>query len=95
MAPRPRLFPAAVIFGERVRARRKRLNLSQENLAERCDLHWTYVGGVERGTRNVSLENLLRIAYGLEVDLADLVRELPLPPQKVKPTRQPARQTTT
>lgn len=64
------------ILGERVRARRKALGLSQEALAHRCGLHWTFVGQVERGRRNISLHNLLKLAHGLDVDAGELVRAL-------------------
>jgi transcriptional regulator with XRE-family HTH domain len=59
-----------------VRARRKALKLSQERLGERCGLHRTYIGQVERGEVNVSVRNLLAVAEGLEMDIADLVRGL-------------------
>ena len=55
-------------FGRRVRQRREELGLTQEAAAERMDLHWTYLGQIERGRRNVSLHNIVRIAEGLEVD---------------------------
>jgi transcriptional regulator with XRE-family HTH domain len=45
-------------------------------LAERIGLHFTFVSEVERGTRNLSLESLLRLADGLDIDLAELVRGL-------------------
>ena len=45
-------------------------------LAERAGLHFTYVSSVERGERNVSLENIVRLAHALEVDPADLVTGL-------------------
>jgi len=48
-----------------VRKERLKLGLSQEGLAERAELHWTYVGGIERGERNVSLLNIVKIARGL------------------------------
>lgn len=67
-----------VVFGARVRDRRTELGLSQEALAERCELHRTYVGSLERGERNVALLNILRLAAGLEVDPGDLLRELTL-----------------
>jgi transcriptional regulator with XRE-family HTH domain len=67
---------AARTFGERVRARRHELGKSQEQLADGCGLHWTYVGQVERGRRNISLHNILKIAGGLEIDPAELVRGL-------------------
>jgi len=60
--------------------RRLRLasGLSQEDLADRCGLHSTYVGGVERGERNVTLHTLAKLAAALEVDPLDLLRE-PVP----------------
>jgi transcriptional regulator with XRE-family HTH domain len=73
---KPPLFAAAGTFGERVRARRQRLGLSQEALAERAGLHWTYVGSIERGQRNVALLNILKLAGALEVDAATLLRGL-------------------
>lgn len=76
VAPKPPLTPAAGEFGGRVRARRHELGLSQEALADRTSLHWSYVGQVERGQTNLTLTNILRIAAGLDVDPGDLVRGL-------------------
>jgi len=59
-------------FGRRLRALRHTRALSQEALAERASLHWTYVGGIERGERNPSLDNINRLARALNVTLADL-----------------------
>jgi transcriptional regulator with XRE-family HTH domain len=59
-----------------VRARRAELELSQEALADICELHWTYIGQVERGQRNISLHNIIRIAGGLDIDPGELVRAL-------------------
>ncbi len=70
------LSSATKEFGERVRARRHQLGESQEQLADACGLHWTFVGQVERGRRNISLHNILKIAYGLQLDPAELVRGL-------------------
>lgn len=67
---------AAQTFGARVRARRQELGKSQEQLAEAAGLHWSFVGQVERGRRNLSLSNLLKIAAGLQVDPGELVRGL-------------------
>jgi transcriptional regulator with XRE-family HTH domain len=78
MAVEP-ISPAAGAFGERVRARRHERGESQEQLADACGLHWTFVGQVERGQRNVSLHNILKLAQGLEVDPGELVHGL-LPP---------------
>lgn len=60
-------------FGRRVRAERERAGLSQEKLAERAGLHATYIGRVERGARNVTLYNILRIADALDINPAELV----------------------
>jgi len=68
------------VFGSRVRARRQALGLSQEALARASDIHWTFLGQVERGQRNLSLHNLLKIAAGLRVDPSELVAGLEPPP---------------
>ena len=57
-----------------VRSYRHKLDISQEELAARAGLDRTYVGGVERGERNVSILNLLKIAEGLQITLDELVR---------------------
>lgn len=62
-------------FGLRVRYFRKRLKLSQEELANKAELHRTYVGAVERGERNISLLNILRLADTLQVTVKDLFNE--------------------
>jgi transcriptional regulator with XRE-family HTH domain len=76
--PEP-ISPATRVLGERIRARRLALGLSQESLAEQSGIHWTFLGQVERGRRNLSLHNLLKIASGLEVDPGELVRGLEAP----------------
>jgi transcriptional regulator with XRE-family HTH domain len=70
--------PAIVLraFGERVRARRVTLGLSQEKLAERAGLHRNYIGGIEQGRRNVGLVNLVRLALALELDPGELLARL-------------------
>lgn len=73
------ISPATREFGRRVLARRTELGLSQEKAAERCGLHWTYLGQVERGRRNVTLHNILKIAGGLEIDAGVLVSGLDVP----------------
>jgi transcriptional regulator with XRE-family HTH domain len=52
-------------FGLAVRQRRHELGISQEELASRAQLHRTYVGDIERGARNLSLENIAKIARAL------------------------------
>lgn len=59
-----------------MRARHRELGLSQEALAEGSELHWTFIGQVERGQRNLSLHNILRVARVLDVDPGELVRGL-------------------
>jgi transcriptional regulator with XRE-family HTH domain len=59
-------------FGNRLRALRKQKGLSQEKLALSCDLDRTYVGGVERGERNIGLINIHRIAAALGVSVREL-----------------------
>jgi transcriptional regulator, XRE family len=75
-SPKPPISSAAGEFGARVRARRRELGLSQEALAEGSELHWTFIGQVERGQRNLSLHNILRVARVLDVDPGELVRGL-------------------
>jgi len=60
------------LFGSRVRALRQRKGLSQEELAQIAGIDRTYIGGVERGERNLSLLNLKRLADALGVNAKDL-----------------------
>lgn len=59
-------------FGAAIRKRRQELNISQEELADRAGLHRTYVSDIERGARNISLENIERIAGALKIGVSDL-----------------------
>lgn len=68
--------PFVAEFGARVRARRLELGLTQEGLAERVELHFTYVSSVERGERNVTLRTIVRLANGLEISVSALVQDL-------------------
>lgn len=61
-------------FGLRVRELRLARGLSQDAFADLCGLDRTYVGGVERGERNLSLKNISRIAQALEVPISELMR---------------------
>lgn len=73
------LSPATRAVGERVRAHRQALGLSQEALAHQIGIHWTFLGQVERGRRNLSLHNLLKLAQGLGIDPGELVQGLSAP----------------
>ena len=59
-------------FGKYVRRLREERKHSQEELADLCNLDRTYIGSVERGERNVSLVNIIRIASGLKIDASEL-----------------------
>ena len=60
-------------FGKRVRQLRHERGLSQEALADEAGLHRTYVSSLERGERNVSLENIVKLARALRVPLQELL----------------------
>jgi len=62
-----------VEFGRRVRSARDAHGWTQEKLAEVTGLHPTYVGDTERGERNVSLDNILKLAKGLKVEPGQLL----------------------
>lgn len=64
------------VLGQAIRSRRLALGFSQETLAEKAQLHWTYIGGIERGERNVSLLNIVKIARALNVLPSDLLKEV-------------------
>ena len=65
-----------VAFGKAVRARRHALGLSQEQLAEKADLHWTYIGRIERRERNVSLLNIVKTARALGTTASELLERM-------------------
>ena len=62
-----------VRVGRLVRELRTKAGLSQEDLAERAGLHRTYIGGIERGERNIGLLNLVRLARALSVRTSSLL----------------------
>ena len=64
-------------LGQKIRQLRVAKGLSQEAFASACGLDRTYIGGVERGERNLSLKNLLRISQTLGVAPADLLSGIP------------------
>jgi transcriptional regulator with XRE-family HTH domain len=64
--------PAHAAFGDAIRSIRNTRGLSQESLALKCGLDRTYVSGIERGTRNPSLTNILKIAAALDIGPAEI-----------------------
>ncbi|MBS0211259.1 MAG: helix-turn-helix transcriptional regulator [Planctomycetes bacterium] len=67
-----RMPKSLIPLGSAIRARRERLKLSQEELAERCGFDRTYISMLERGKRNPSLLNLIRLVKGLETSVSKL-----------------------
>ncbi|MCK4658271.1 MAG: helix-turn-helix transcriptional regulator [Phycisphaerae bacterium] len=63
-------------FGQRVRELRKKAGLSQEAFAAKCGLDRTYLGGIERGERNVALRNLRVIAKALGISISQMMKGL-------------------
>ena len=63
-------------FGERVRKLRKECGWSQEEFADNCGLDRTYVGGIERGERNLSLVNIARLAKALDAPISAVMRRV-------------------
>lgn len=61
-------------LGQNLRRRRKSLNLTQEAFAERCGLHRTYIGAIERGERNITLSTLASIALALKTQPQNLIK---------------------
>jgi transcriptional regulator with XRE-family HTH domain len=63
-----------VRFGRAVRGRRQKLGVSQEEFADMCGLDRTYVGGIERGERNLALVNIEKLARTFRISLSELFR---------------------
>jgi transcriptional regulator with XRE-family HTH domain len=63
------------LFGQAIRKRRNELGISQESLAETAGLHRTYVADIERGTRNLSLVNIFKLADALGMRVGTLFSE--------------------
>ena len=61
-------------LGKKIREVRVKEGYSQEELASRCGLHRTYISDIERGERNVSVENIEKIAKALKTEVNELLR---------------------
>ena len=71
-----RVHDSKVLFGKHLRKLRLERGLSQEELAELADLHRNYVGGIERGERNLGLVNIVALAHALRIKPAKLMEPL-------------------
>jgi transcriptional regulator with XRE-family HTH domain len=69
--------PDLALLGARIRAARKSVDMTQEDLAYESDIDRSYIGGVERGERNLTFAMLCKIARALGCDVASLARGLP------------------
>lgn len=72
-------------FTRRLRQIRAFRGYSQEHLAELCGLHRTYVSSVERGERNITIDNMERLAQALGVDIVDLLIDAAYTPLQLQP----------
>ena len=64
---------ARLLFAQRMKERRLKLDMSQEDLAAESGLHRTYIGSVERGERNIAVDNMEKIADALSCSIVDLL----------------------
>ena len=69
-------------LGERLRAYRTQRGWSQEELAERADLHTTYIGQLERGEKNATIESISKVAAALNISLSKLFENISLAPSE-------------
>lgn len=66
----------AIETGRRIRNYRVHMNMSQETFAEKCGLHPTYIGQLERGEKNATLESIEKISHGLSIPLSRLFEKI-------------------
>ena len=62
------------MLGDGIRAARKTLKISQEDFADLCELHRTYIGQIERGEKNISFINILRVSRALNIMPSELFK---------------------
>ena len=66
--------PTRKQFGKKLRELRKKTNLSQEELGFRAGIHRTYVGSIERGEQNISVDNIHKLAKALKISVSELFK---------------------
>ena len=71
------------LIGDRIRQLRKARGLSQEKLGYESGLHYTHIGSIERGEKNWSIDTLIKVAKGLNVEVGDLF-SFPMPSAEAK-----------
>jgi len=64
------------VLGRRIRELRLKKGFSQESFADHCGLHRTYMGGIERGERNLTIQTVSTVANGLELTLSELLKDI-------------------
>ncbi len=72
----PSKTPLLNSFGDIIREKRKEKKMSQEDLAFKADLHRTYIGMIERAEKNITLENINKLAKALDISISELVKNL-------------------
>lgn len=65
--------PARLTFGKRLRAERRAQDMTLEDLADKSGVNWSYISQVESGKRNISVDNMYRLAQGVGKELRDLL----------------------
>ena len=65
-----------ILFGQAIRKLRTQKQISQEAFADMCGLHRTYISDIERGLRNVSIENIEKMAKALDMNVSDIFKEV-------------------
>jgi transcriptional regulator with XRE-family HTH domain len=76
LAQKRRIIPVEpkIKVGENIRTNRKRVGITQEALADRCDMHTVEIGRAERGLRDLRVSTVVKIAHGLEIPPCELLR---------------------
>ena len=77
------------VLGTRIRELRLKMGFSQESFADHCGLHRTYMGGIERGERNLTIQTVLTVAKGLGITMSELLSGIEK--QAEPPPKQPAK----
>lgn len=67
---------AVINFGQNVKSARKKKELSQEALASLSDLHRTYIGMIERGEKNITLINIIKLSRALDIPVCELMSSI-------------------